>query len=215
MPWPAVLTWKLWLFNDVNTMTMMFLTLFPHGGPLQPQELRRHLLPQQIHPHTHFDQPVSVIPIQQPLLRACSGHSAFRHSQGNPALSLCTPSHHPAPSPGDNGFRDLDASNDISDKKKIPLDGVCVCVEHLNRCTTSTTVFASFPFSEWYSLFRGGHSISLGLCPTKLPVKWDIQLGQLDVRAIFDFSVKWQPAKPRTGLGNCLDDFNFCTAFAI
>ena len=26
-----------------------------------------------------------------------------------------------------------------------------------------------------------GHSISLGLCPTKLPVKWDIQIGQLDV----------------------------------
>ena len=38
-------------------------------------------------------------------------------------------------------------------------------------------------------LFRaGGHSISLGLCPTKLPVKWDIQLGQLDVPAtIFKF----------------------------
>ena len=30
----------------------------------------------------------------------------------------------------------------------------------------------------------GGHSISLGLCPTKLPVKWDIQLGQLDVPAL-------------------------------
>ena len=28
-----------------------------------------------------------------------------------------------------------------------------------------------------------GHSTSLGLCPTKLPVKWDIQLGQLDVPA--------------------------------
>ena len=25
-----------------------------------------------------------------------------------------------------------------------------------------------------------GYSISLGLCPTKLPVNWDIQLGQLD-----------------------------------
>ena len=31
----------------------------------------------------------------------------------------------------------------------------------------------------------GGRSISLGLCPTKLPVKWDIQLGQLDVPANF------------------------------
>ena len=63
----------------------------------------------------------------------------------------------------------------------------CVCVEHLNRCKTSTFLIA------------GGHSISLGLCPTKLPVKWDIQLGQLDVPAIFEFSVKWQPAKPTTG----------------
>ena len=34
-------------------------------------------------------------------------------------------------------------------------------------------------------MFAGGHSISLGLCPTKLPVKWDIQLGQLDVPAPF------------------------------
>ena len=70
---------------------------FPHGGPPQHQELRRHLLPQQIHPNTHFDQPVSVIPNQQPLLRACWGRSGFRHSQGNPALSLSTPSHHSAP----------------------------------------------------------------------------------------------------------------------
>ena len=70
---------------------------FPHGGPPQRQELRRHLLPQQIHPNTHFDQPVSVVPNQQPLLRACWGRSAFRHSQGNPALSLSTPSHHSAP----------------------------------------------------------------------------------------------------------------------
>ena len=85
---------------------------------------------------------------------------------------------------------------------------VCVCVERLNRGKTST-------FSFLAKFNAGGHSISLGLCPTKLPVKWDIQLGQLDVPAIFDFSVKWQPAKPRTGLGNYLDDFNFCTAFAI
>ena len=34
-------------------------------------------------------------------------------------------------------------------------------------------------------MFAGGHSISLGLRPTKLPVKWDIQLGQLDVPAPF------------------------------
>ena len=46
-----------------------------------------------------------------------------------------------------------------------------MCVNHLKRCKTSN--------------LAGGHSISLGLCPTKLPVKWDIQLGQLDVPAPF------------------------------
>ena len=59
---------------------------------------------------------------------------------------------------------------------------MCVCVNHLNRCKTSL-VFR-FGYSQQYA---GGHSISLGLCPTKLPVKWDIQLGQLDVPAIFHF----------------------------
>ena len=39
-------------------------------------------------------------------------------------------------------------------------------------------------FAEFSSFPAQGHSISLGLCPTKLPVKWDIQLGQLDVPAI-------------------------------
>ena len=34
-----------------------------------------------------------------------------------------------------------------------------------------------------FNLNAGGHSISLGLCPMKLPVKWDIQLGQPDVPA--------------------------------
>ena len=42
--------------------------------------------------------------------------------------------------------------------------------------------------AEWQNtlppnLLAGGHSTSLGLCPTKLPVKRDIQLGQLDVPA--------------------------------
>ena len=64
---------------------------FPHGGPPQRQELRRHILPQQIDPNTTFDHPVASIPNQQPLLRACWGRSAFRHFQGNPALSLSTP----------------------------------------------------------------------------------------------------------------------------
>ena len=67
---------------------------FPHGGPPQVQELRRHVLPQQIDPNTTFEGPHSSIPNQQPLhplLRACWGRSAFRHSQGNPALSLSVP----------------------------------------------------------------------------------------------------------------------------
>ena len=64
---------------------------FPHGGPPQVQELRRHVLPQQIDPNTTFEGPHSSIPNQQPLLRACWGRSAFRHSQGNPAMSLSVP----------------------------------------------------------------------------------------------------------------------------
>ena len=53
---------------------------------------------------------------------------------------------------------------------------VCVCAPCSHR--------DSFDLCTELSSFRaGGHSISLGLCPTKLPVKWDIQLGQLDVPA--------------------------------
>ena len=52
---------------------------FPEGGPPQARELRRHVLPQQIDPNTTFECPHSSI------------RSAFRHSQGNPALSLSTP----------------------------------------------------------------------------------------------------------------------------
>ena len=67
---------------------------FPQGGPPQAQELRRnfhHVLPQQIDPNTTFEGPHSSIPNHQPLLRACWGRSAFRRSQGNPALSLSGP----------------------------------------------------------------------------------------------------------------------------
>ena len=87
---------------------------FPHGGPPQRQELRRHLLPQQIDPRTNFDHPVATIPNQQPLLRACWGRSAFRHSQGNPALSLSTPCHQPVLHPPATTAKcDLDAPYDL------------------------------------------------------------------------------------------------------
>ena len=59
---------------------------------------------------------------------------------------------------------------------------VCVCVKHLHRCKTS---ILRSGLHVIFITIAGGHSISLGLCPTKLPVKWDIQLGQLDVPAIF------------------------------
>ena len=49
-------------------------------------------------------------------------------------------------------------------------------------------------------MFAGGHSISLGLCPTKLPVKWDIQLGPAG-RTCTSFQFRqWRPAKPSTGM---------------
>ena len=56
---------------------------------------------------------------------------------------------------------------------------VCVCVS--SSVPKSDSQKASKPI-----LKAGGHSTSLGLCPTKLPVKWDIQLGQLDVPAFRD-----------------------------
>ena len=65
-----------------------------------------------------------------------------------------------------------------------------MCVDHLNRCKTSIRCFGALLFDLNFHGFlfsisrRGGHSISLGLCPTKLPVKWDIRLGQPDLPAI-------------------------------
>ena len=47
---------------------------------------------------------------------------------------------------------------------------VCVC-ETLKRCKT-------------FNCSTEGRGISLGLCRAKLPVKWDIELDQLDVPAI-------------------------------
>ena len=65
---------------------------------------------------------------------------------------------------------------------------VCVCL--CNICIdVKPNLFYFFSL-----LLAGGHSISLGLCPTKLPVKRDIQLGQLDIPAIR----LWHGANPRT-----------------
>ena len=59
---------------------------------------------------------------------------------------------------------------------RVPRYGrVCVCVWNI----WTNVKLLIFIVSK-----RRGHSISLGLCPTKLPGKWDIQLGQLDVPAI-------------------------------
>ena len=63
-----------------------------------------------------------------------------------------------------------------------------VCVDHLHRCKTSFCLFCVL-INNFLAMYAGGHSISLGLCPTKLPVKWDIRLGQLDVPAPISFFV--------------------------
>ena len=53
----------------------------------------------------------------------------------------------------------------------------------------------------------GGHSTSLGLCPTKLPVKWDIQLGPLDVPAFRnDTKIAHCPTR-RSGCLGLQDEF--------
>ena len=66
---------------------------------------------------------------------------------------------------------------------RVPRYGrVCVCVWNI----WTNVKLLIFIVSK-----RRGHSISLGLCPTKLPGKWDIQLGQLDVPAIRLFHFRW------------------------
>ena len=67
-------------------------------------------------------------------------------------------------------------------------EGVCVCVDHPHRCKTSFCLFCVL-INNFLAMYAGGHSISLGLCPTKLPVKRDIRLGQLDVPAPISFFV--------------------------
>ena len=58
---------------------------------------------------------------------------------------------------------------------------------HKGQVCVSSSVPKSDSQKASQPIFKaGGHSTSLGLCPTKLPVKWDIQLGQLDVPAFRD-----------------------------
>ena len=57
---------------------------------------------------------------------------------------------------------------------------VCVCAEHLKRCKACILLF---------KYAQGNTEFELGPCRTKLAVKWDIQLGQLDVPAMRSFSV--------------------------
>ena len=86
--------------------------------------------------------------------------------------------------------------------QKSPASAGRVCVKHLKRCKTSTAGFHvgadCINFISLISFQAGGHSISLGLCPTKLPVKWDIQPGQLDVPAsvLFPRDGTWLTLEP-------------------
>ena len=68
-----------------------------------------------------------------------------------------------------------------------------MCVKHLYRFKTSdfflSVSWLGIPKNFCCSSHCRGHSISLGLCPRKLPVKWDIKLGQLDVPATPSFQL--------------------------
>ena len=76
----------------------------------------------------------------------------------------------------------------------------CVCVCLCNICIdVKPNLFYFFSL-----LLAGGHSISLGLCPTKLPVKRDIQLGQLDVPAIFRCNFDWHGTRPSLEPHSCI-----------
>ena len=101
-------------------------------------------------------------------------------------------------------------------QEKRHCSAVCVCV--WNVWIDANALF-HFHFS-----IAGRHSVSLGLCPTKLPVKWDIQLGQLDVPAYS--CLKWEEAQPKNLLAEhffcrfrLFADFDYldfsCTVFAI
>ena len=74
---------------------------FPQGGPPSRVALRRHVLPQHAFINSDVENSgwLALIPDQQPLLRACWGCSAFRHSQENPASSLLVTPPHQLPHP--------------------------------------------------------------------------------------------------------------------
>ena len=79
---------------------------------------------------------------------------------------------------------------------------VCVCVNHLNRCKTSTSVF-EFTSDFTCSLQAGGCGMIVGPHSTKLPQSWDTGSDQPSVPAIsISIFRQWQPAKPRTGMSN-------------
>ena len=85
---------------------------------------------------------------------------------------------------------------DFFQKMTLLRQGVCVCNTWTDVKLLLWTLFIMFINARelllWTCLsMHGGHSISLGLCPTKLPGKWDIQLGQLDVPAIRLFQFSW------------------------
>ena len=74
-------------------------------------------------------------------------------------------------------------------------------------CVWNVWIDANALFHFHFSI-AGGHSISLGLCSTKLPVKWDIQLGQLDVPAYS--CLKWEEAQPKNLLAeHFFADFDY------
>ena len=114
---------------------------FPHGGPPQLQELRRHILPQQIDPNTTFEGPHASIPNQQPLLRACWGCSAFRHSQGNPALSLSVPLF-PAGAPPTSHY-------DLGDLYKTYDFGPYIQTPMACPVSGSSDLFDEFTYTHW------------------------------------------------------------------
>lgn len=86
---------------------------------------------------------------------------------------------------------------------------LCLCAREGDPCSegprrSARTLPDSHIFTHHDVISAGGHSTSLGLRPTKLPVKWDIQLGQLDVPASFELLTSCShtfrygnPAKPK------------------
>ena len=69
----------------------------------------------------------------------------------------------------------------VSSGQKRPRSSVCVCVEHLSRCKTSTLVFLEII----YRLSSRGHRPIVDTCAHEAIPRWGKQLGTLSCVPVY------------------------------